>query len=120
MERPTVGGIFRAAFDRYAHGHGLTLDQHKAGRALMACRTEALGGYDEHCPNGDYEARRYHSCRNRSCPQCNRAMNRQQTGPGFCNNGKPPERSSGGRRRQKRWLPIPDPGSLAVRAVAPP
>lgn len=43
----------------------------------MACRTEVLGGYEEHCPNGDYEARRYHSCRNRSCPQCNRALNHQ-------------------------------------------
>ncbi len=40
MERSAAGSIFRAAFD--ARVHGLTLGQHKAGRALMACRTEAL------------------------------------------------------------------------------
>jgi len=75
MERPTLGGILRAAFAGYACGHGLTLDQHKAARALIACRTEVLGGYDEECPEGDYAARRYYSCRHRSCPQCNGALN---------------------------------------------
>ena len=75
MERPTVGGIFRAAFDRYARGHGLSLDQHKAAKALIACRTEGLGGFEERCPKGDYEAKRYHSCRHRSCPQCNGVLN---------------------------------------------
>lgn len=44
MDRPTVGSIFRAAFDVYARVHGLALDQYKAARALIACRTEALGG----------------------------------------------------------------------------
>lgn len=58
MERCTVGNIFRASFDRYAERHGLTLEQHKAARALMVCRTEVLGGYDDECPGGDYAARR--------------------------------------------------------------
>lgn len=46
----TMGDIFRASFDRYASVHGLSRDQ--AGRALMPCRTEALRGYDERCPDG--------------------------------------------------------------------
>ena len=75
MECCTVGNIFRRSFQYYARHHGLSLEQHQAARALMACRTEVLGGYDEECPEGDYATRRYYSCRHRSCPQCNGASN---------------------------------------------
>lgn len=39
-------------------------------RALARCRTAALGGHREQCAHCGYSRVRYHSCRNRHCPQC--------------------------------------------------
>ncbi|MDT8388801.1 MAG: IS91 family transposase [Thiogranum sp.] len=36
------------------------------------CRTAALGGEEVHCDRCEFEQHRYHSCRNRHCPQCQR------------------------------------------------
>lgn len=36
----------------------------------MACRTAALGGHCQYCPEGHFEKRFYNSCGHRSCPQC--------------------------------------------------
>lgn len=44
--------------------------QAKAVRALIACRTAALGGHVEVCNTCGYEAHSYNSCRNRHCPKC--------------------------------------------------
>ena len=63
-------------FQQHAHTYQTTfteqlLPSHKqAIQAILQCRTEALGGHIytcEHCHHVDY---RYHSCRNRHCPQC--------------------------------------------------
>ena len=37
----------------------------------MECRTSALGGHVQACPDGHYHRQWYNSCRNRVCPQCN-------------------------------------------------
>lgn len=37
---------------------------------IAQCRTEALGGYLEHCNQCGYEQPVYRSCRNRHCPKC--------------------------------------------------
>jgi hypothetical protein len=34
------------------------------------CRTAALGGYIQACPDGHVSRVWYNSCRHRSCPQC--------------------------------------------------
>jgi hypothetical protein len=39
-------------------------------RAIINCRTEALGGHVYHCDQCDEERYSYHSCRNRHCPKC--------------------------------------------------
>jgi hypothetical protein len=39
-------------------------------QAIVQCRTAALGGHVYHCPDCDHFEYRYHSCRNRHCPQC--------------------------------------------------
>ena len=36
----------------------------------MDCRTPALGGHREWCPQCGHERYLYHSCRNRHCPKC--------------------------------------------------
>lgn len=36
----------------------------------MECRTAALGGHIQRCPEGHVQEVWYNSCRHRSCPQC--------------------------------------------------
>jgi hypothetical protein len=42
----------------------------KVWRAILACRTAALGGHVESCGNCGTSRHVYHSCRNRHCPRC--------------------------------------------------
>lgn len=70
----TLQTIFRQGFAQYQAQHQLSMDQHRAARAIMACRSEGFG-YDEwRCPNGDHQERQTHSCRHRSCPRCHGAQ----------------------------------------------
>lgn len=48
----------------------VSVAQAKAWRAIVACRTEALGGHVECCDHCGALRHVYHSCRNRHCPQC--------------------------------------------------
>lgn len=48
----------------------LTRGQHRALRAIAACRTAALGGHTEACDRCGAIRIAYNSCRNRHCPKC--------------------------------------------------
>lgn len=50
--------------------HALPAYVRKAGRAIMPCRTAALGGQVEVCPDGPLSRVWDHACRHRSCPPC--------------------------------------------------
>ncbi|RII24929.1 MAG: IS91 family transposase [Geobacter sp.] len=52
-------------------GHMPAGHQH-ALRAIVSCRTEALGGHVEQCDDDDCGHHRYayHSCKDRNCPKC--------------------------------------------------
>lgn len=65
-----VADIFRAHADAYRHSHTLTPEQARTLRAIVACRTAALGGHLEACDRCDFERPAYNSCRNRHCPKC--------------------------------------------------
>lgn len=67
----TIQQILRDHFDELMRSHSLSAPQYKAGVALRKCRTAALGGHVQRCPNGHIERAWYNSCRNRACPQCN-------------------------------------------------
>lgn len=54
----------------HAHDLSLSSDQARAVRALVACRTAALGGHLEACDQCGYSRPAYNSCRNRHCPKC--------------------------------------------------
>src|SRR6202008_177228 len=41
-----------------------------AARAIMTCRTAALGGHVRRCPQGHVTEIWYNSCRHRACPRC--------------------------------------------------
>lgn len=54
----------------YLATHALTVAQAKVWRAIVACRTAALGGHVDRCDACGVMRHVYHSCRNRHCPQC--------------------------------------------------
>lgn len=68
--RLELADIVRAHGDAYRRTHRLTSVQHRALRAIAACRTAALGGHRETCDRCGAVRITYHSCRNRHCPKC--------------------------------------------------
>ena len=65
-----LADIVRAYGDGYARTHRLTPVQHRALRAIAACRTAALGGHQDTCDHCGATRITYNSCRNRHCPKC--------------------------------------------------
>jgi hypothetical protein len=75
VSRPTVevADILRAQGKNFIDRHRniLRFQQLKVMRAIMHCRTAALGGHVDVCPRcGGDRAISYNSCRNRHCPKC--------------------------------------------------
>lgn len=71
MNRPSIGGIFRCGFERFVQACGpQPLQRLKVACAISACRTPLLGAQRERCDHCGVQTTRYHSCRNRHCPQC--------------------------------------------------
>jgi predicted RNA-binding Zn-ribbon protein involved in translation (DUF1610 family) len=74
MKRPPVevADILRAQGKRFLDRYRSSFDfqQLKAFRALQNCRTAALGGHLDACPQCGFQAVSYNSCRNRHCPKC--------------------------------------------------
>src|ERR1043166_3452394 len=70
MALVTLQTIFQEAFPAYEQAHPLPAHVRKAARAIMQCRTAALGGHIQACPDGHMSRIWYNSCRHRSCPQC--------------------------------------------------
>ena len=73
MNRPTVevADIFRAQGDNFIDQHPLGIQQLKVIRAITRCRTAALGGHADVCPNcQEAPVISYNSCRNRHCNKC--------------------------------------------------
>lgn len=69
---PTLAEIFRQYGPAYRAKYGeQMLPSHQAAmRAIEQCRTEAMGGHLYECPACHEQVYSYHSCKNRSCPQC--------------------------------------------------
>jgi hypothetical protein len=67
-----VADIFRECGARYReiHGASMSLEQHRAMRAIEVCRTAYLGGHVDMCDHCGAERHSYNSCRNRHCPKC--------------------------------------------------
>ncbi len=68
--RIELADILRKHGQAYLAGHTLCATQAKAWRAIVACRTEALGGHIQQCDRCNTLRYAYHSCRNRHCPKC--------------------------------------------------
>ena len=74
MNRPVVevADILRVKGQHFLDRYRASFDfqQLKAFRALQNCRTAALGGHLDACPQCGFQAISYNSCRNRNCPKC--------------------------------------------------
>jgi len=70
--RPAGGlaAVLRRHGADYLATHALSVVQAKAWRAILACRTPALGGHLATCDICGTTRPVHHSCRNRHCPQC--------------------------------------------------
>jgi len=66
----TLAEVLQRFGPEYLHSHSLTTAQAKAWRAIVCCRTPALGGQLLRCDGCGRQQWRWHSCRNRHCPQC--------------------------------------------------
>ena len=66
-ERPELAQILRQHAPELPY---LSNDEARVVRALMACRTAALGGHLQLCDHCGRENPVYNSCRNRHCPKC--------------------------------------------------
>jgi hypothetical protein len=68
--RLELADIVQAHGDEYPQTHRLAKVQHRALRAIAACRTAVLGGRRETCDQCGAVRITYNSCRNRHCPKC--------------------------------------------------
>jgi len=69
---PRVGlaEVLRRHGPAYLAAHPLSVAKAKVWRAILACRTAALGGHVQTCEACGTTRPLYHSCRNRHCPRC--------------------------------------------------
>ncbi len=78
MTRPgvEVADVVRQYGDAYlARSRQVTSgQQRRALRAIALCRTAALGGHLNQCDHCGHEEQAYNSCRHRSCPKCQGAV----------------------------------------------
>ncbi|HEY6881624.1 MAG TPA: IS91 family transposase [Polyangiales bacterium] len=65
-----VADIVRADGGAFARSHALSIEQRRALRAIVRCRSAALGGHLEVCTDCGEQRPAYNSCRNRHCPKC--------------------------------------------------
>jgi predicted Zn-ribbon and HTH transcriptional regulator len=70
-----VADIIRAHGNRFIENNRSWLHwKHvKVLHAIARCRTAALGGHRDQCPQCGYQTISYNSCRNRHCPKCQTA-----------------------------------------------
>lgn len=70
MER-TIGQLLRTHYPQLIKSQRMPLHLHRAAWQLSACRTAAMGGHVQGCPQGHVSRVVFHSCKHRLCPQCN-------------------------------------------------
>jgi hypothetical protein len=65
-----VAERLRTHGEAYLQRHTASTEQRRAMRAIVACRTAALGGHVDVCNGCGHQRPAYNSCRNRHCPKC--------------------------------------------------
>jgi hypothetical protein len=71
LQRPGAALELAEIVERHGHRLGeLTPPEQRILRAIVSCRTAALGGHVQTCDHCHYQRIAYNSCRNRHCPRC--------------------------------------------------
>jgi putative transposase/transposase-like zinc-binding protein len=72
MSRPTleVADVIRRHGGAFLQKHSTSRQQRRVMRAIVQCRTAALGGHLYQCDSCAHQVPIYNSCRNRHCPKC--------------------------------------------------
>jgi Putative transposase/Transposase zinc-binding domain len=72
MAKLELADIFRCHGEawRAANAGHVSRQQQRVMKAIETCRSAALGGHVERCPNCAHTRISYNSCRDRSCPKC--------------------------------------------------
>ena len=70
LPRVGLAEVLRRHGPAYLAAHPLSVAKAKVWRAIVACRTVALGGHVQTCEACGTTRHVYHSCRNRHCPLC--------------------------------------------------
>ena len=65
-----VADIIGRHGDEFLQNHSTSRQQRRVMRAIVQCRTAALGGHLYKCDNCGEKVPVYNSCRNRHCPKC--------------------------------------------------
>jgi len=68
--RLEVADVVRQHAAPYLMRYGASAAQRRVLRAIVRCRTAALGGHIAECDQCRYRRIAYNSCRNRHCPKC--------------------------------------------------
>lgn len=76
-EAANVQRLLQQHFTAYSHSHKLDGQRLKVCRHLLSCHTPALGGVQYQCDHCKGQVPRYHSCRDRHCPQCQQRASRR-------------------------------------------
>ena len=66
----TLQSIFLLGYRDFEQTHRLPIRIRNAARSIMSCRTAALGGHIQACPEGHFKRHWYNSCKHRMCPKC--------------------------------------------------
>jgi hypothetical protein len=62
--------ILEVGYEEYTRSRCLPPHVREAAQMILRCRTSALGGHVEACPDGHIERIHYNSCGHRFCPRC--------------------------------------------------
>jgi hypothetical protein len=65
-----VADVVRAHGEQYCRERSPSATQRKVMGHLETCRTAALGGHLDECPDCAHQRPSYNSCRDRHCPKC--------------------------------------------------
>lgn len=66
----TIQSLLQEHYEAFATRQPISCDMHRAAMMLQKCRTAAMGGHCNSCPEGHFHQIAYNSCRHRCCPQC--------------------------------------------------
>ncbi len=66
----TIQNVLKKGYDAFVKNRRLRQNVYQAAESLIACRTAALGGHVQACPDGHVKRQWYNSCKHRMCPQC--------------------------------------------------